>query len=57
VIVLPGRDDGSFGSPQRFILPSPVALAAGDFNGDQLSDLAVATASAGVVLLLNTTGQ
>jgi hypothetical protein len=41
VSILLGNGDGTFQKPLKFSVPSPVALAAGDFNGDQIQDLAI----------------
>jgi hypothetical protein len=42
--VLLGNGDGTFGKPTSYPMPSqPVAVAAGDFNGDHKLDLVVAT--------------
>jgi hypothetical protein len=41
VSILLGNGDGTFQKPLRFSVPSPVALAAGDFNGDHTEDLAI----------------
>lgn len=42
VTVLLGNGDGTFRSPKTFSVPSPVGLAAGDFDGDGKADLVVA---------------
>jgi hypothetical protein len=41
VSILLGNGNGTFQKPLRFSAPSPVALAAGDFNGDHVEDLAI----------------
>jgi hypothetical protein len=42
ISVLPGRGDGTFAGPQDYAAGvGPWSIAAGDFNGDGLSDLAV----------------
>ena len=39
--ILLGKGNGAFRSAQGFSVPSPIALAVGDFNGDDALDLAV----------------
>ena len=41
VSILLGNGNGTFQKPLRFSVPNPVALAAGDFNGDHILDLAI----------------
>ena len=41
VSILLGNGNGSFQKPLKFSLPAPIALAAGDFNGDGKEDLVV----------------
>ena len=54
IVVLLGNGDGTFQTPVRYSAgTSPVSLAAADFNGDGILDLAVANAqSASVSILL-----
>ena len=56
VFVLLGTGDGTFQQPIKLSIPSPVALAVGDFNGDGKEDLAVAeyggTGKSSVAILL-----
>jgi hypothetical protein len=56
IIVLLGKGDGTFHKPMQFSLPSPVALAVGDFNGDGKEDLVVVeyggTGESAVAILL-----
>ncbi len=52
VEIFPGLGNGLFGAPiQTVAINQPTALAVGDFNGDHVPDLAVATFN-GVVILL-----
>jgi len=53
--VLPGADNGAFGTPQRLILGrDPQAVATGDFDHDGRADIAVAhRTSQTIVILLN----
>jgi hypothetical protein len=47
VSILLGRGDGTFGPPQSFqVGVGPKSVVVGDFNGDELQDLAVANAGA-----------
>ena len=62
IFVLLGNGDGTFQPPIKLSIPSPVALAVGDFNGDGKEDLAVAEyggtgKSAVAVLLGDGTGR
>jgi FG-GAP-like repeat len=62
IFVLLGNGDGTFQQPIKLSIPSPVALAVGDFNGDGKEDLAVAEyggtgKSAVAVLLGDGTGR
>jgi hypothetical protein len=41
VSILLGNGDGTFQKPLKFSVPSPVGLAAGDFNGDHILDLTI----------------
>jgi len=41
IVTLLGNGDGTFQKPIRFRAPSPIGLAAGDFNEDGIEDLAV----------------
>jgi hypothetical protein len=41
IVVLLGNGDGTFHEPLKFRAPSPIDLAAGDFNGDGNQDLVV----------------
>jgi hypothetical protein len=41
VYLLRGKGDGSFHTPTTFSVPAPLAMAEGDFDGDNLPDLAV----------------
>jgi FG-GAP-like repeat len=56
IFVLLGNGDGTFQPPIKLSVPSPVALAVGDFNGDGKEDLAVAeyggTGKSAVAILL-----
>jgi hypothetical protein len=52
--VLYGKGDGTFGPPSYYAMPSSTwAVAAGDFNGDNAPDLAVAVHDGTVGILLN----
>ncbi len=57
VSVLLGVGDGSFATERQFRVGGggPLWLAAGDFNGDRLLDLAVANYSNDVSILINNT--
>jgi hypothetical protein len=58
VSVLVGSGDGSFQAPQNFAVgAAPQALAAGDFNGDNIPDLAVANYSSDNVSVLRGQGD
>jgi hypothetical protein len=60
VTVLPGRANGSFGTPLHAPLGAakqPVALVAGDFNGDGHPDLATANGGSGDVTVLLSDGR
>src|SRR6516225_3355998 len=56
VVILRGNGDGTFQSALKFSAPAPVALAAGDFNGDGNQDLVVVeyggTGRSAIALLL-----
>ena len=56
IFVLLGNGDGTFQQPIKLSIPSPVALAVGDFNGDGKEDLAVVeyggTGKSAVAILL-----
>jgi hypothetical protein len=41
VVILLGNGDGTFQPPRKFSAPSPIGIAAGDFNEDGNEDLAV----------------
>ncbi len=57
VSILFGNGDGTFQKATRFVVSSPVAIAAGDFNGDGYPDLAIVeaggTGDSTVVIFLN----
>ena len=55
IAVLLGKGDGTFGSPVKYKMSaSPVAVTAGDLNGDRKPDLVVSLRSGLVLVLLNT---
>jgi hypothetical protein len=59
VDVVLGNGDGTFQAPRSIILPigaNPQGLAVGDFNGDGIPDLAIATQTNVTVLLGNGNG-
>jgi len=45
IVILLGNGDGTFQTPRKFPAPSPIELAAGDFNEDGNLDLAVVEAN------------
>jgi uncharacterized protein (TIGR03437 family) len=55
VLILPGKGDGTFGTGTSFGLgPTPWAVPAiGDFNRDGTPDIAIASGSGGLTILLN----
>ncbi len=58
VVVLPGRDDGTFGPRREFPATGGQGIALGDLNGDMFLDVAATSASTTghVSVLLNRTG-
>jgi hypothetical protein len=55
VDILPGGERGVFGVRRTFVVGhEPRVVAAGDFNGDGLADLAVGHSSGTVSILFNT---